>query len=204
MFMEPFKEDEVTTIISNLKNSAPGDDEITAGTLKGVLAAINHLLVYILNLSLSEVLFPGELKIAYVVPIYKADDSMQFNNYRPVSLLCILSKVFEKVMYTRLLSFLESQKILFDKQFGFWKQHSTYMALLILMDKLIKSIERGNYAIGVFLDFSKAFDTVNHSILLDKLYHYGIRGNTLKWFQSYLTQRKQYVTYNSTPSSINQ
>ena len=70
------------------------------------------------------------------------------------------------------------------------------------MDKLIKSIERGNYVIGVFLDFPKAFDTVNHSILLDKLYHYGIRGNTLKWFQSYLTQRKQYITYDSTPSSI--
>ena len=202
MFMEPVKEDEVTTIISNLKNSAPGHDEITAGTLKGVLAAINHPLVYILNLSLSEGLFPDELKIANVVPIYKADHSMQFNNYRPVSLLCTLSKVFEKVMYTRLSSFLESQKILFDKQFGFRKQHSTYMALLILMDKLIKSIQCGNYVIGVFLDFSKAFDTVNHSILLDKLYHYGIRDNTLKWFQSYLTQRKQYVTYNSTPSSI--
>ena len=127
---------------------------------------------------------------------------MQFNNYRPVSLLCILSNVFEKVMYTGLASFLESQKILFDKQFGFRKQHSTYVALLISMDKLIKSIERGNYVIGVFLDFSKAFDTVNQSILLDKLYHYGIRDNTLKWFQSYLTQRKQYVTYNSTPYSI--
>ena len=202
MFMEPVKEDEVTTIISNLKNSAPGHNEITAGTLKGVLAAINDSLVYILNLSLSQGLFPDELKIANVVPIYKADDSMQFNNYRPVSLLCILSKVFEGVMYTRLSSFLESRKILFDKQFGFRKQHSTYMTLLILMDKLIKSIERGNYVIGVFLDFSKAFDTVNHSILLDKLYHYGIRDNTLKWFQSYLAQRKQYVTYNSTPSSI--
>ena len=110
MFMEPVKEDEVTTIISNLNNSAPGHDEITAGTLKGILAAISHPLVYILNLSLSEGLFPDELKIANVVPIYKADDSMKFNNYRPVSLLCILSNVFEKVMNTRLSSFLESQK----------------------------------------------------------------------------------------------
>ena len=105
-------------------------------------------------------------------------------------------------MYTRLSSFLETQKILFDKQFEFRKQHSTYMALLILMDKLIKSIECGSYLIGVFLDFSKDFDTVNHSIRLYKLYHYGIRDNALKWFQSYLTQRKQYVTYNSTPYSI--
>ena len=86
MFMEPVKEDEVTTIISNLNNSAPGH-EITAGTLKGILAAISHPLVYILNLSLSEGLFPDELKIANVVPIYKADDSMKFNNYRPVCII---------------------------------------------------------------------------------------------------------------------
>ena len=110
MFMDPVKEDEETTIISNLKNSAPGHDKITAGTPKGVLAAINRPLMYILILSLSEGLFSDELKIANVVPIYKADDSMQFNNYRTVPLLCILSNVFGKVMYTRLLSFLESQK----------------------------------------------------------------------------------------------
>ena len=133
-----------------------------------VLAAINQPPVYILNMSLSEGLFPDELKIVNVVPIYKADYSMQFNNYSLVSLLCVLSKVFEKVVYTRLSSFLESQKILFDKQFGFRKQHSTCMALLILMDKPIKSIECRNYIIGVFLDFPKAFDVVNHSIPLDK------------------------------------
>ena len=126
MFMEPVKEDEVTTIINNLKNTAPGHDEITAGTLKCVLAAIYHPLVYIWNLSLSEGLFPDELKIANVVPICKADYSVQLNNYSPVSLLCILSKVFEKVMYTRLSSFLGSQKMLFDKQFGFRKQIDIY------------------------------------------------------------------------------
>ena len=93
---------------------------------------------------------------------------MCFNNYRPVSLLCILSKVFEKVMYARLISFLEVNKILIQHQFGFRKKCSTYMALSILMDKLIKSLENGDYMIGVFLYFSKAFDTVDNDILLKK------------------------------------
>ena len=125
---------------------------------------------------------------------------MCFNNCRPVSLLCILSKVFEKIMHARLISFLEVNKILIQHQFGFRKKCSTYVALNILMDKLIKSLENGDYMIGVFLDFSKAFDTVDHDILLKKSYHYGIRDTTFKWFQSYLTERKQYVSYNDTKS----
>ena len=120
---------------------------------------------------------------------------MKFNNYRPVSLLNILSKIFEKAMYSRLIDFLETQKILIQQQFGFRKQHSTYMALMILVDKLTKALENGEYVLGVFLDFSKAFDTVDHNILISKLYHLGIRGVALEWFQSYLSCRKQFVTY---------
>ena len=146
--------------------------------------------------------FPDELKIANVILLYKADDRMCFNNYRPLSLLCILSKVFQKVMYNRLISFLEFNKILIENQFGFRKKCSTYMAPAVLIDKVIKSLESGDYMIGVFLDFSKAFDTVDHDILLKKLCHYGIRDTGLKWFQSYLSERKQYVTYNDTKSSI--
>ena len=127
---------------------------------------------------------------------------MKFNNYRPVSLLCILSKVFEKVMYSRLFHFLESFKILIENQFGFRKQHSSYMALMVIIDKLIKSIDKGEHVIRVFLDFSKAFDTVDHDILLSKLYHYGIRGVALKWFESYLSGRQQYVTYNDFKSTV--
>ena len=126
---------------------------------------------------------------------------MCFNNYRPVSLLCIFSKVFEKIMYARLINSLEVNKILIQHQFGFRNKCSTYMTLSILMDKLIKSLENGDYMIGVFLDLSKAFDTVDHDILLKKLYHYGIRDTCFKWFQSYLTERKQYVTYNDAKSA---
>ena len=104
--------------------------------------------------------------------------------------------VFEKVMYSRLSNFLERFKILIQNQFGFRKCHSSYMALMAMMDNLIQALEKEEFVVGVFLDFSKAFDTVNHDILFEKLYHYGIRGPALQWFKSYLHERKQYVTYN--------
>ena len=158
-------------------------------------------LAYIWNLSLKQGVFPTEIKIANVLPLYKSDDPFCFNNYRPVSLLCVLSKVFEKIMYNSLLDFLEDQKFFVKEQFGFRILHSSYLALMILINKLIESLDRGEYVIGIFLDFSKAFDTVYHKILLQKLYHYGIRGPAYDWFYSYLTDRKQYVTYNGISSN---
>ena len=106
-------------------------------------------------------------------------------------------------MYNRLIKFLEDFNILFENQFGFRKLHSSYMALMVLTDKLIKSLEKGEFVIGVYLDFSKAFDTVDHAILLSKLSHYGVRGNALQWYKSYLSDRKQYVTYNGVSSPVN-
>ena len=200
IFLEPVSDEEVEGIVNNLKNSAPGYDEITASILRFSLPVIRSPLTHILNLSLLEGVFPNELKIANVLPLYKADDDMVFNNYRPVSVLSVLSKVFERIMYNRLISFLESNKILFKNQFGFRKQHSTYMALVLLLYKIVKALENGEYVIGIFLDFSKAFDTVDPNILLKKLEYYGIRGVCLDWFKSYLTVRKQYVTYNGIPS----
>ena len=191
---------EISQILGSLKNGAAGYDEISASLLKLISPFIVEPLVYLCNQSLQEGIFPTELKIANVTPLYKSDDSFVFNNYRPVSLLCVLSKVFEKVMYNRLLEFLESYKILTNSQFGFRKLHSTFMALMTLMDRLITSLENDEHVIGIFLDFSKAFDTVDHVILLNKLSHYGIRGSALKWFESYLSNRKQYVTYNGISS----
>ena len=143
MFLVPVSIEEITSMIQGLKNSAPGHDDITADALRLCLPSITSPLVYILNLSLSQGVFPDELKIANVIPLYKADDRICFNNYRPVSLLCIFSKVFEKVMYNRLISFLEFNKILIENQFRFRKKYSTYMALAVLIDKVIKSLESG-------------------------------------------------------------
>ena len=155
-------------------------------------------LVYICNMSLSEGVFPTQLKMANVVPLFKCDDPMMFDHYRPVSLLCTLS--FEKIRYNRLINFLDKFSILYEYQFGFRRKRSTHMALISLIDKLTQAIKNDEYVIGVFLDFSKAFDTVDHKILLDKLYHYGVRGCAHKWFSSYLTDRQQFVTYNGVKS----
>ena len=200
LFLEPVYPGEIDMIFKNLKHSVPRHDEITTAVLQLALPAIRTPLVHVMNLSLAEGIFPDELKITNVLPLYKGDNPMRFNNYRPVSLINIISKVFKKVMYTRLMSFLE--KKMYNKQFGFRKLHSTYMTLMRLIDKLTNAIEKGEYGIGVFLDFSKAFDTVDHTILLSKLYHYGIRGSALSWFSSYLSNRKQYVSYNNVSSNI--
>ena len=201
IFIEPVSAHELDDILKTLRKCAPGYDEINIDIFNLCLPCIKHSLLYILNLSLLHGVFPNELKIAKVLPLFKSDDPMKFNNYRPVSLLSILSKIFEKAMYSRLVNFLEMHKILYEKQFGFRKKRSTNMALMILVDNLIKSLENGEYVLGVFLDFSKAFDTVDHSILLSKMYHYGIRGVAFELFQSYLADRQQYVTYNGVQSS---
>ena len=106
-------------------------------------------------------------------------------------------------MYNGLLKFLEDYNIIVENQFAFRKLHSAYMALMVLTDKLIKSLENGEFVIGIFLDFSKAFDTVDHAILLSKRSHYGMRGNALQWFQSYSSCRKQCVAYNGMSSPVN-
>ena len=187
---------------SSLKLATPGYDMISSSVLKWTLESIYEPLCYICNMSLQEGVFPDEMKIANVIPLYKCDDPKLFNNYRPVSILCSLSKVFEIIMYNRLNAYLDKFKILFSYQFGFRKFHSTYMALMTLMDEITKCLDNNEYVIGLFLDFSKVFDTVDHDILLQKLSMYGIRGNALSWFQSYLDNRKQFVSYNGAKSDI--
>ena len=125
---------------------------------------------------------------------------MIFSNYRPISLLSPFSKILEKLMFNRLLNFLNKCDILNKYQFGFRNKHSTYMALIILHQNLNNVLDKGECSIGIFLDFQKTFDTVNHGILLDKQYHYGIRGPAYEWFSSYLNERYQFVVYNGCES----
>ena len=160
--IEPVTFDEIKTIVSSLKNNATGFDEINAEYLEMSLSDIANPLVYICNMSLAEDVFPTQLKIADIVPLYKCDDPVLFNHYRLVSFLCTLSKVFENVMHNRLIKFMEKFSILYEYQFGFRKKRSTHLALITLVDKLTQAVENEEYVICVLLDFSNDFATVNH------------------------------------------
>ncbi len=137
--------------------------------------------------------FPDPLKIARVIPLYKSGDKNDITNYRPISLLPVLSKIFEKLIHARLTSFLDKHNVIYHKQFGFRRRHSTVHALNTAITQIINGLNNNEVVLGIFLDFSKAFDTVKHNILLDKLENYGIRGKSLELFKSYLCNRKQSV-----------
>ena len=126
---------------------------------------------------------------------------MAFSNYRPVSVLPVFSKLLERLVYNRLILHINDNKLLYEYQFGFPKGKSTCLAIMMLVDKITEALDQGESVVGVFLDFSKAFDTVYHNILLQKIDKYGICGIELKWFENYLSDRMQYVTYNNHKSS---
>ena len=185
---------EIEGLIIKLKiGKASGPDGISSSTVKKGKIAIATILSRLINESIMEGTYPDCLKKAQVVPIHKKDSKQDLDNYRPISLVPCLAKIYEKVIYTRLSCFLKSKNVLSDKQFGFRSKHSTQHALSHLLDFLTEKIDASETSIAVFLDLSKAFETVNHSILLDKLQNYGIRGLPLKLMRSYLMGRKQRV-----------
>ena len=194
-FLDPTNEVEIMNIMSHLKEGAPGRDEIVARNLKCISDSIAYPLAWVVNLSFQQGVFPSELKTAVITPLYKAKDPMMFNNYRPISLISVFAKILERLMYNRLLKFINKKQIFNKHQFGFRDKHSTFMSLIILIENLVNAMDNGKCALGIFLDFQKAFDTVDHCILLDKLYFYGIRGLAFDWFSSYLHDRQQLVNY---------
>ena len=161
-----------------------------------------HHISLIINESFQNGIFADDLKLATVIPVHKNGDTTLTENYRPISLLSVFSKIFEKLMHQRLFSFLEHHESLFGMQFGFRNGHSTDHALIGLTEKAKSALDSDRIGCGIFLDLQKAFDTVNHEILLQKLYHYGIRGIALNWFQSYLTNRQQFVSINGYSFSL--
>ena len=169
--------------------------------IKLACSYITEPLTKLFNLSLSQGIMPDLLKISKITPVDKGGELTDPTNFRPISTLSNLTQIFEKLVYKQLVSYIEKHDILFEYQFGFRKGRSTAQAITEIADTLRKAIDNNLYSCGIFLDFSKAFDTVNHSILLQKLESYGIRGLPLAWFESYLTNRKQYVALGDTKSS---
>ena len=192
---------EIQSLINNCSNtSSTGDDGIPNNLLKKISANIISPLTHIINLSLNLGQFPSIFKVSKITPVFKNGCETDSNNYRPISLLSSISKLFEKIVYNRLSGFLEKENILSPRQYGFTKHGSTELAILDLTQYISLGIESRLHTMGVFVDFSKAFDTIDHSILLDKLLHYGVRGLSHDWFASYLNDRTQYVCLENTKS----
>ena len=194
LLLHPVTTDEIKKEISMLGPSkTTGPFSIPIKLLKIVQDYLCKPLQKLFNCSLTTGTVPDKFKLAHVIPVFKKGSQTCVSSYRPISLLSCFNRLLEKLMYKRLFNFLDNKKILFDNQFGFRTKHSTTQATLLIIDKIQRAIEERNYSCGIFLDLSKAFDSVDHSILLTKLEHYGIRGLTLDWFKSYLSNRSQIV-----------
>ena len=194
LFLTPTNLEEVKDLITSLPNkTSSGHDSISNNLLKKLSPSITEPLTIVFNKSLESGMFPEEMKKADVVPLHKSKAEHECTNYRPISLLLTISKLLEKLMYKRTYYFLEQTDQLYHSQYGFRKSHSCETAIMELVSSIIKGKDDGFYTLALFIDLSKAFDTVDHKILLDKLDKHGIRGVAKEWFRSYLTNRQMRV-----------
>ena len=161
--------DEIKSTISSINNSASGYDKLPASIMKQCIDSYIDPLTLLINQSIQQGVFPAELKIARVIPLYKGDNNQLIHNYRPISVLRFFSIIFEKIVSKYVLRFLDDNNIMYEYQFGFRKHHSTSHAIITLVERVTKALDPGKYIVGVFLDLKKAFDTVDHCILLNIL-----------------------------------
>ena len=184
---------------AKIKNSKSGT--LPGKFLKDTIYVVAPTLAFIFNWSFEEGIFPDNFKIARICPIYKGKGSKSNpDNYRPISVLSVVARLFEKLVHDQLLKHLEM--FLYVHQSGFRPKHSTETSLLNTTNQLCLNIDRGQCNLAVFNDLRKAFDTVNHDILLCKLYHYGVKSTELKWFKSYLSNRRQYCSISGHDSNF--
>lgn len=180
---------------------ATGLDGIPSRFVKDSASIIAGPISHIVNLSVIQGVVPDDLKSARVVPLYKKNDKTDVGNYRPVSILSIVSKVFERVIYDQLEEYLVQNSLLYEYQSGFRQGFSTDTCLIHLTDYIRFQMDKGHYVGMVLIDLQKAFDTVNHSILLNKLKAMGLNEMSINWFTSYLSDRSQLVEISGKYSS---
>ena len=185
--------EEILKIINELESGKASDISLTV--LKKCATHISSHLSGFINTFIKSGTFPDILKVGKISPIFKKGDAQLFDNYRPISVIPIFGKIFEKVIYNRLYQFFQSNNAIFKNQFGFRKHHSTMHAINYSVEKIITDLEKRNHVIGIFIDLSKAFDTIDHNKLLIKLEHYGIRGLPLELLKNYLKNREQYTNF---------
>jgi len=191
-------DDYILSIINKMKaKNSSGHDNISSKLLKLMAPIIHSILCLIINQSINTGIFPDSLKLAIVKPLFKNKDSENFfGNYRPISLLTTISKIFERVIFNQLYDYMTTNNLFLNSQYGFRKKHSTELAALEFVDRIAKDMDKNKVPLSIFIDLSKAFDTLDHTILIEKLKYYGVEGSALCWFQSYLSNRKQKVDYN--------
>ena len=198
----PILAEDISRIIGSFENKSSHISTYSVKVIKHISPVIVPVLKDLVNKSLATGTFPNFCKIARVVPVFKSGSTSSVGNYRPISILPIFSKIFEKVVHKQVSDFLFFNNILNPNQYGFRKNHSTADAIADMTQCIYDSLDLGETVISFFLDFSKAFDTVNHRILLHKLQFYGIRDIELNWFQSYLSGRLQYVSLEGFNSQV--
>ena len=201
-FFHPVGESELEKIILDLKSGGAGLDEMPVKLFKNVRKVLLRPICKLINLSFETGSFPDLLKIARITPIHKQGNLTDPSNFRPISCLPYLSKIFEKCAKNRLISFCEKFSIISTSQFGFQRHKSTSDALINLTEIIYDALNSRAHSLSLLIDLKKAFDTVNYDVLLRKLENFGVRGVPLDWFRSYLTDRKSFVQINSVKSSL--
>ena len=196
-------EEDVNVIDKLPSKTSSGVDGISTNLLKDITYLISKPLTLIINQCLETGIFPSKLKIAKVIPILKRGDETIFDNYRQISILPSIPEVFERIIVNQIHNYFHVNDLYFCSHYGFRKEHSTELAVLELIDTITQHLDKGTTPINVYLDLSKAFDTLDHNILLHKLKHVGIEGTALRLFESYLNERQQYVDLDGKTSNNN-
>jgi hypothetical protein len=202
IFLSPVDEPEIKEEINKLKlGKSPGFDGLNPKLLKSISHVITPVLAHIFNMSFSNGSYPSAFKKAKVIPLFKKGDRKLPENYRPISLLSCINKLLEKILEKRLRNFLCQNNVFYEYQFGFRTGHSTTQALLEITNSIRAFLDEGENVLGLYLDLKKAFDTVNHAILKQKMYNYGLRGKCYDLLSSYLSDRTQLMFVNGVYST---